>query len=137
MFEEWHDFTDTRTLTRGGSAGNLSVRYSPGAQNRLALVLARLKNGDTVARTGTATVRNSGGSSIVTLHTESLNAAAEATVPNGGTASTTARPAAPLILSGSDYLELVFASVAATEDATFGVMLLCSFSDPTVTEVNA
>ncbi len=135
-----YSFNDRRLLTRGACAGNLAVDYSPGAGNEFLVEGGEVINQDTVARVVRIDRLNTSGTRIHSiLREDSLGAGLDLTWPNptASDAEKDYRPWGNPVIAGTQKIRVQVTSVAATEDAVFGIALRCLHNDPTITEVNA
>lgn len=129
---------DRRVLTRGGTQGDLAVKYEAGANGELIIVAGRVNNADTVARSAEVRLLDKATDDTLTLlnNNGALGVGGDLQFPIA--ASSHWNNGMPLVIGAGDaYLQSKVSSVAATEDAKFSILGRYTGAAPTVTEVNA
>lgn len=131
-------FDDDRTLTRGGSAGDLAVRYSPGVGNELILIGGQIQNNGTIAINLRARVFNAAGASLFWVSAAvSVSAGATYVYPSTDDTTSSILPGTDIIVSGTQYLEARGLSVNAAEALRFAASLRYVGAAPTISVINA
>lgn len=116
-------------------SGAIEVEVVPGAGNEMEVLAVDIVNGDTVARTLSAYVDDaSGGNAVILLFSGSTAAGSRRSWPSNETGDDAGAHSHKLIVSGTMALRLRAAGVAASQDASFGIIARVRGDSPDAAE---
>ena len=136
-------YTFQGTVVNGaGGAGNQSLETVAPAGGRIEVLNSRILNGDTVARVVQAEIDDASGGNVIAIYESvSANAGTSHEQPLGSVASAAASTFAsgiqPIIVAGANVYRLSVASVAASQDSAYALLLRVWGGTPTFTLAGA